>query len=413
MTNSNWAGNITFSDAQTFHPKSEAELQKIVKANPRIRTRGSAHCFNTIADTNATAVLLDQIPHNFTIDRDRMTVAANGGAKYGELATFLENEGFALHNLASLPHISIAGAVATGTHGSGINNGGLHTAVRSIEVMNTDGDLEKFTPEHDIFYAATVGLGVFGVIARIEVAIEPTYEVAQSVYQSLSRELIAENYLEIMSSGYSVSFFTTWSSDGVGDLWQKVRHPQLPTPQYFGANAATTKLHPIPGIDAIHCTEQLGVFGAWHHRLPHFKMEFTPSSGDELQSEFFVSVDDAPAVFAALETIAPEINKLLLVSEFRTVKADDFWLSGSYQRDTAAFHFTWQKQTAVYQLLPKIEALLQPFHYRPHLGKVFSATPEYLASVFPRWKDFVTMVGKVDPAGKFSNEFTRNLLGLN
>ena len=413
MPNSNWAGNISFSDAKTLHPKSVAELQNVVKTNPRVRTRGSAHCFNTIADTTAVAVLLDQIPHDFAIDRNRMTVTANGGATYGELAVFLESEGFALHNLASLPHISIAGAVATGSHGSGIKNGGLQSTVRSIEIINAAGDLEKFTSEDDFFYAATVGLGVFGVITRIELAIEPTYKVAQTIYQSLSRKLMAENYLEIMSSGYSVSFFTTWGSDGTGDLWQKVRAPQVQSSQYFGAKAAAIKLHPIPGIDSHHCTEQLGVSGPWHTRLPHFKMEFTPSAGAELQSEFFVSTADAPAVIRTLETIAPEINKLLLVSEFRSVRADDFWLAGSYQRDTAAFHFTWEKTEAVYQLLPKIEALLRPFHYRPHLGKVFSATPEYLASVFPRWKDFVAMVGKVDPAGKFSNEFTRNLLGLN
>lgn len=413
VTNTNWSGNIEFADTKTLHPTDIKELQREVTANIKIRARGSAHCFNHIADTDAVAIILDRMPADVVIDAAKKTVTVGAGMKYGEVASFLHEQGWALHNLASLPHISIAGAIATGTHGSGVNSGGLQSAVRSLEIVMADGSLRTINQSHgDLLNAVVVGLGLFGIVSRIELAIEPTFNIGQTIYQSLPRATYAQNFFSIMSTAYSVSYFTTWGPDGIGDVWAKYKEGADIAPDLFGALPAHKKLHPIPGIDARHCTEQLGALGPWHQRLPHFKMESTPSVGDELQSEFFISIEDAPAAFAAIERLSSQINPLLLVSEIRAVAADTHWMAGTYERHVAAFHFTWKKIGAVYDFLPQLEEVLAEFSYRPHLGKVFSAKTSYLQTVFPKFDDFSALTQEFDPTRKFHNQFTQQLLGL-
>ncbi len=408
----NWSRNITFADAQALYPASVEELAHIVASSTKIRARGSAHSFNNIADTDSVAVLFEKMPTQIAIDEEARTVTTSAGTRYGELAIYLHAQGWALHNLASLPHISIAGAIATSTHGSGIQNGGLHTAVKAITVITPTGKLQRIDSHDPLFYAAVVGLGLFGVVVTCELAISPTFDIAQVVFQDVARLAIADNYEGIMGLVYSVSYFTTWGPDGKGDLWTKrTESESLPT-EILGSKPAPKKLHPLPGVDAIHCTEQLGVYGPWHERLPHFKLEFTPSSGDELQSEFFVPFEDASDAIRALEKIADLIHPNLLVSEFRTVAGCEFWMAGSYQRRVAAFHFTWKKIPEIAIILPIVEAALAPFSARPHTGKVFTVDSSYFKKVNPKSGDFKSAVVAFDPQNKFGNAFTDKLLEI-
>jgi xylitol oxidase len=227
----------------------------------------------------------------------------------------------------------------------------------------------------------------------------------------MSRETYAANLDEIMSLAYSVSYFTTWAAAGGGEVWAKFRSGIKAPAGLFEAYPATSNRHPLPGLNPEPCTEQMAVSGPWHLRLPHFKMEFTPSAGDEIQSEFFVDRKDAPAAIAALEKIAPQINEILWVTEIRAIAADELWMSAHYQRDSIGIHFTWKKVDAVYEMVKVVEAVLAPFNYRPHLGKVFSASPDYLKSVMPKMGEFTELVTQLDPANKFGNAFTDNLLG--
>ena len=408
----NWSGTVTFKDASTQSPDSIQDLQSIVLAAAKIRARGSAHCFNDIADTSATSVSLANMSGEIAIDKESRTVRVPAGLKYGELAVALNERGWAIHNMASLPHISVAGAVATATHGSGVGNGNLATAVVGLEIVLPDGSLKRVSKGDANFEGYVVGLGLTGVVVNLDLEIEPTFNISQTVYRGMSRESYAANLDEIMSLAYSVSYFTTWAAAGGGEVWAKFRSGTSAPNELFEAYPATSNRHPLPGLNPEPCTEQMAVSGPWHLRLPHFKMEFTPSAGDEIQSEFFVARKDAPAAIAELEKIAPQINEILWVTEIRAIAADELWMSPHYQRDSIGIHFTWKKVDAVYEMVKVVEATLAPFNYRPHLGKVFSASPEYLASVMPKIEDFKKLVNEIDPSNKFGNQFTDNLLGL-
>ena len=407
----NWSGTVTFADSQTFAPATTAELAQIVATNPKVRARGSAHCFNAIADTDAISITFENLPQELVIDKENQIVTVSAGIKYGELAVALEKRGWALHNMASLPHISVAGAIATATHGSGVGNGNLATAVRGLEVVLPDGSIKKINLEDPDFAGYVVGLGVAGIVISVDLAIEPTFNIEQTVYRGMSRETYAANLDEIMSLAYSVSYFTTWAAAGGGEVWAKFRSGSVAPETLFEAYPATSNRHPLPGLDPEPCTEQLAVSGPWHLRLPHFKMEFTPSAGDEIQSEFFVDRKDAPAAIAALEKIAPQISEILWVTEIRAIAADELWMSPHYQRDCIGIHFTWKKVDAVYEFVKVVEAVLAPFNYRPHMGKVYSASPEYIRSVMPKMSEFVQLVKEIDPMNKFGNAMTDNLLG--
>ncbi|CAN2182724.1 FAD linked oxidase, N-terminal [Candidatus Nanopelagicaceae bacterium] len=407
----NWSGTVTFQDSHTHSPATVDELAKIVAKEGKIRARGSAHCFNAIADTSAASVTFENMSQEIVIDKDRAIVTVPAGMKYGELAVALHDRGWALHNMASLPHISVAGAIATATHGSGVGNGNLATAVRGLEVILADGNIKSVTSQDPDFAGFVVGLGLVGIVSKVDLAIEPTFNVEQTVYRGMSRETYAANLDEIMSLAYSVSYFTTWAAAGGGEVWTKYRSGAKAPAGLFEAYPATSNRHPLPGLNPEPCTEQMAVSGPWHLRLPHFKMKFTPSAGDEIQSEFFVDRKDAPAAIAALEKIAPQINEILWVTEIRAIAADNLWMSPHYQRDSIGIHFTWKKVDAVYEFVKVVEAVLAPFKYRPHLGKVFLASPEYLKSVMPRLDDYMKLVQQIDPTNKFGNTFTNNLLG--
>jgi xylitol oxidase len=333
------------------------------------------------------------------------------GIAYGKLAPVIDAKGYALHNLASLPHISVAGAIATGTHGSGLHNGNLATAVEALELVMADGQVHTLTRGKDEhFAAAVVGLGAPGIVTRVTLNLLPTYKVAQSVYQNLSFDQLKDHFDEIFGAGYSVSLFTDWQNHRASQVWikRKVESGDANKwePEFHGAKLAKEKLHPIDGHPAESCTDQGGVPGPWYERLPHFRMNFTPSSGRELQAEYFVPRNRGYEAILAVEQLKNQVTPHLFVTELRTIAADDLWMSMAYQRDSLAIHFTLKPETdAVNKLLPQIEAKLEPFGARPHWGKVFAVEPAKLQARYPKLKDFKAMLAEHDPKGKFRNEF--------
>lgn len=406
----NWAGNINFQDSKTISPKSISEIQDIVINNPKVRARGTGHCFNTIADTKYVALVLDQMPREIVIDDKKKSVVVSAGLKYGNVAEELYRKGWALHNLASLPHISIAGAIATGTHGSGSKNGNLATAVKSFDVVLADGSYRNINPsDGDLFYGGVISLGLIGIVVNIELEIQPTFNLGQNVYLGMQRINFRNNFEEIMESGYSVSYVTTWKNDPNGEVWVKFLEGKNPPEFLFGCQTATEKLHLLKNHSAEPCNDQLGIIGPSHLRLPHFKMEFTPSSGLELQSEFFVKRSQAKSALLALEEISEQISIPLMGSEIRTIASDNFWMSSQYKSDDAAFHFTWKQVPETLAAVKAIETVLEQFKYRPHLGKIYTATPSYISSVLPRFKSFRELILTLDPQNKFGNEMTEKL----
>lgn len=405
VTTTNWAGNLTFHARELHEPTSIEELQEIIAGASRVRAVGSRHSFSAIADTDHAQVSVARLPARVDIDESAREVTVSAGLLYGELVQRLDDAGWALHNLASLPHISVAGAVATGTHGSGDRNGSLASGVSAIQVVRADGELHDFCRGDDDFEAMVVSLGSLGVLTAVSLDIRPSFDMRQDVFEHLPWADVAQHFDEITSAAYSVSMFTDWDDVGPISVWLKSRTGDVPPAHLFGATAATGPLHPLPDIDPESTTEQLGRPGPWWDRLPHFRLAFTPSNGDELQTEYLVVREHALEAIDAVRMVAPAIRPLLLISEIRTIAGDRLWLSPSHSDDCVALHFTWRQDVAaVTALLPTLDDALAPFAARPHWGKLFHSTPERLHAAYPRLADFARLVERTDPTGTFRND---------
>jgi alditol oxidase len=412
MTNlQNWAGNYTYSTSILHQPASVDEARDLVKKYDRIKVLGTRHCFNNIADSKDHLLSLGRLDKIVDLDSTDNTVTVEAGVRYGELATWLNERGYALHNLASLPHISIAGGCITATHGSGVGNGSLSAAVRAIEVITASGAIIVLSKgKDDKFPGAVVNLGGLGVLTKMTLAIEPAYQVRQYVYENLPFQQLRDHFLAILSAGYSVSLFTDWQKERFNEVWIKSRvgEPEEREDRFdfFGATAATHDLHPISGISAENCTAQRGVPGPWHERLPHFRMGFTPSSGQELQSEYFVPLDKSYEAIRAVARLHEKISPHLLISEIRCIAADDLWMSPCYRQASTAIHFTWQPDwPAVRELLPLIEKELAPFNAKPHWGKLFTIPHQRICKLYEKLPEFQRLLREYDPNGKFRNEY--------
>jgi alditol oxidase len=413
----NWAGNLTYGTASVFEPKTVEEVQEAVKKCSQLRALGTRHCFNRIADSQDHLISTKNLNSIISLDAQSKTVTVGGGMRYGEFCKHLHQNGFAIHNLASLPHISVAGACATATHGSGVKNGNLATAVSAIEFVSANGDIVSLSREKDgdSFYGAVVGLGCLGVVTKVTLDLLPTFSMQQEVYVNLPVAQLENHFDEIMSAGYSVSLFTDWQTPNVNQVWIKRKiadgESYEPPKEFFGSTLATRNVHPIIEISAENCTEQMSVTGPWYERLPHFKMDFTPSSGEELQAEFFVPRQQAVAALQAVQTMKDEIKPLLMISEIRTIASDNLWMSPCYKQDSVAIHFTLNQNTeGVMNFLPKLEEKLSPFGVRPHWGKLFTLNAAQLGSRYERINDFKQLITRYDPNGKFANEFVKEKL---
>jgi len=412
----NWAGNLTYSTGRLHAPATMEEVRQVVMSCNKLRALGTRHSFNAIADSTENQISLKQLDQN-ALDEKARTVTVCAGVTYGKLSPYIDAHGYALHNLASLPHISVAGAIATATHGSGVHNGNLATAVAALEIVTADGETALLSREKDgeRFLGAVVGLGALGVVTRVTLDLQPTFQVAQSVYRNLSLAHLEHHFDEIFSAGYSVSVFTDWQGRQATQVWIKRRltpgDKNNWEPEFFGAKLAKQKLHPLAGHDAESCTEQQGIPGPWYERLPHFRMNFTPSSGHELQSEYFVPRDRGYEAILAVERLRDQITPHLFITELRTIAADSLWMSTAYQRPSLAIHFTWKPEwPEISKVLPLIEKQLVPFDARPHWGKLFTMAPSRLQAQYARLFEFKALVKHYDPEGKFRNDFVNNKL---
>jgi xylitol oxidase len=405
----NWAGNYTYRAQKLHRPSTIEQVQEIIANAPGVRVLGSRHSFNDIADTSEL-ITLEAMPMDVVVDHAANAVSFNAALKYGELAETLNAEGVALHNLASLPHISVAGAVATATHGSGDTSGNLATAVAGLELVTSGGEIIEASRDEPDFDGLVVGLGALGAVTRITLDVEPAYEVRQRVFEGLSWEALFEHFDEIISYGDSVSVFTRWG-ETIDQVWVKSRvtdEPEQVEGNFFGAVAAEVDRHLILGLDATNCTPQLGRPGLWSDRLPHFRMGFTPSSGEELQSEYLFPRRYAVEAIEAVRTLSDRIQPILQVAEIRTVAADRLWMSMNYGEDTVGIHFTWKpEQDAVEDVLVQLETALVPFEARPHWGKLFNADAAAIAPLYERRPDFIRLIERLDPRGAFSNSWLK------
>ena len=409
---SNWARNYMYRAAQIHQLETVEQIQELVRNSNKVKALGTRHSFNDIADSPGDLISLRHFNNVVALDREGRTVTVEAGVRYGELCQWLDREGFALHNLASLPHISVAGACATATHGSGDSHGNLATAVAALEMITADGDLVTLSQEKDgdKFRGAVVGLGGLGVITKLTLNVSLSFQMQQDVYENLPLGQLEDHFDELFSSAYSVSLFTDWRKTTFNQVWVKRHVPDgvsvKADPRLFGATLATSHLHPIATLSAENCTEQMGICGPWYERLPHFRLNFTPSSGEELQSEYILPRQHTFEALGAIDQLRERIAPLLQISEMRTIAADNLWMSPCYKQACVAIHFTWKADwNGVRRVLPLIEGQLEPFNARPHWGKLFTISAQHLQSLYAKLPDFQELLQYYDPQGKFRNTF--------
>ncbi|MGN6613388.1 MAG: FAD-binding protein [Angustibacter sp.] len=408
----NWAGNVVYGPEAVQRPTSVDELSDLVRRSPSVRVLGTRHSFSDIACTDGALVSLEALPTSVTVDAATATARVTGSLRYGELVPQLDTAGFALPNLGSLPHISVAGACATGTHGSGDANRCLAAAVRAVDVVTADGELRTLQRGEPGFPGAVVSLGALGPVVALTLDLEPTYRVRQDVYEDVP--LDPDAVPAALGDAYSVSLFSDLRSHRFRTAWLKRREPRAAAEATWrGGRLAAVQHHPVPGQPAEGTTAQ-GEPGPWHQRLPHFRLDVPPSSrGDELQSEFLVARDHAADAWGTVLSLAERLAPLVQIAEVRSVAADDLWLSMAGGRDSVALHFTWVPDTrAVRAALTELEAALAPFDPRPHWGKVFVTPLEQVRERYPHLDDAAALARECDPTGRFANGFVRKALGL-
>jgi xylitol oxidase len=409
----NWAGTHTYA-GRIETPGSIEEIQRIVGSAQRARALGTRHSFNDIADSEVL-ISLEDMPADIDVDEDASTVRVASQLPFALIAGAIDERGLALHNLGSLPHISVGGATATATHGSGLRNGNLSTAVVGLELVTADAGILRIDREDERFPGSVVHLGALGVVTHLTLALEPRYDVRQDVYLGVPWEEVLGDPVGVFGAAYSVSVFTHWTGDRTEQVWLKTRldHGNLPVADTWrGGTRSISRIGPVGPVDEDDNTTDQGVPGSWHAHLPHFRFDRQPSAqGDEIQTEYFVGLEDAAAALSALRELADRIDPLLLITELRTIAADELWLSTAYERNSLAIHFTWRSMPdEVSALLPEIEAALEPFEPRPHWGKWFSAA--HANARYPRFDDAIELMTELDPTGVFRNAYTERVLGL-
>lgn len=405
----NWAKNITFSSQNYIEIENLTQLQKVIESSNRLKVVGTSHSFSEIADTTGTLISLKNLDSEIEIDEKSQTVKVSAGTSYANLAKYLEKNGWALSNLASLGEITIAGAVMTGTHGSGSNNKVLSDSVVAIEMILASGD--KFVidrKDFTQFSGFVVSFGALAVFTKLTLKIVKSFSVKQVVYENIPIQSVLENFNEIFDRPYSASYFSNWSPKNTGQIWMKFldddKYPELQSKAY-GGNLALTNQHPVKVNHPGNCTEQMGVSGKWLFRLPHFKLDSSPASGDEVQTEYLVNRIHVQSYINELTKIGEDIAARVYATEIRTISSDDLWLSGAYGRETVGFHFTWKKSSEVKDFLPVIENILGKYNGRPHWGKLFSTPRAQLIERYPMYEEFRQLIQKYDSGNKFRNKF--------
>ena len=413
----NWATNIRFQTTDYHEPESLSELQAIVGGAARVKVVGSRHCFNDIADTAGALISLERMDKSVTFDHARQTATVNAGIRYNELCPILHEAGYALPNLASLPHVTVIGACATATHGSGDRNGTLSTAVSGLEMVMANGEVRTFTRrDEERFDGMVVALGALGAVTKVTLDLVPAFTMQQDVYEALPVDALEAHFDAIMAGGYSVSLFADWRGETVNQLWCKQRlpdgQPQPAAATLHNARLATEEHHPLDGVDPAPCTQQRGVAGPWYERLPHFHIRSTLVGGDELQSEYFVAREQGMDALRAVRALQPYAHEFFKVTEVRSMAADRLWLSMAYGRDTIGIHFSWHNRwPQVARFLPRVEEALAPFRARPHWGKLFTMAPAQVQALYPRLDDFRALRQELDPGAKFLNSYLEKYIG--
>lgn len=406
----NWGGNLAFEQAEVVKPKTISELAEMVRVN-KVRPVGTLHSFSPIAKGEGLLMSTANLAIKPELDSDRSVVRFGAAMRFGELALFLEQNGFALRNMGSLPHISVAGAAATGTHGSGDKNQILSSSLTSFSYLNHEGELIKVEKQDPLFEAFRLGLGAYGIWVEAELSIVPSFQIRQDIFLEIPWSYFLEDPSRLTSAGYSVSLFGKWGTSTISQTWVKseVEDPRAGVPIAAIAPEQNSKRELADGVGD-NLTEQGGKPGPWLHRLPHFRLDASPSAGNEIQTEYFFTRDKIAHAIEAVHSVAGKINPVLIISEIRSIAQDDAWLSPMRRGDSIALHFTWKNEPELVDIaVQELEKVLAPMEPIPHWGKVHHFTQSDLERAHPMLSKAREQFENADPSGKFSSDYLRSL----
>ncbi len=398
----NWAGNQSCAPARIVRPRDEHEIAVAVRSavddGLGVRVLGTGHSFSPVIGTDGALLDLSALSGVVAVDADRSTVTALPATTVGMFGDPLWDLGFALHNQGDIATQQIAGAVATGTHGSGVELAGLSGMVRAMRLITAGGDvLEIGADQPELLHAAQVAIGMLGVIARIELEVVPAHRLAERIEHMPYSEVITR-WDELTGSHRHFSFF-----------W-------LPSEQSAALYGLTT-----PAGTTLTDTCYVKIYDLAEPDRPDdptpgrrvdrsyriYPMEFEPNFHE---LEYFVPFDRAvDAVAAMRELMLGSLPDSVFPMEVRTTAADEAYLSPAYGTPTVVISVSGVPGTAYEPYLRAVDETLRPFSPRVHWGKLHFLTRDQLLQRYPAAGDFIETRRRLDPGGVFLNDHLRPL----
>lgn len=426
----NWARNQECAPAAVETPESTLEVREAVRrarvAGQRVKVVGTGHSFTSIACTDGRLLRLDRLDRVLDVDPDAGSVTVEGGIPLWKLNEQLALRDLALENLGDIDQQTIAGAIATSTHGTGRTFGGLATQVRGLELVTADGDLVRCSAdeEPELFHCARVGLGALGIVTQVTLAVVPAFSLHMVERPERFETVLAD--LDAAVDGHDHFEVEHWFPHTDACLVKELDRTEAPLRTrstlaawrddillgnyVFGALCAIGKRSPdrIPQL-ARFATTQLGRTDLVDRSDRVF---CSPRLIKFVEMEYAINRADAEVALRRVrELIEDEDLKISIPLELRFAAADDIPLSTAHGRETAylAVH--------VYQGMPHeqyfrgVEAIMDELGGRPHWGKLHWQTAATLAPRYPEWDRFAAARHRLDPDGAFANDYLDRVLG--
>ncbi|MFL5625172.1 MAG: D-arabinono-1,4-lactone oxidase, partial [Ktedonobacteraceae bacterium] len=422
----NWSGSVQGAPRQVVKPRTSEELAQLVGAygcdGRHVRVVGAGHSFTPLVQTDDVLMSLDNLQGIEAVDKERGTVKVYAGTRLKDLGEELLAHGLAQENLGDIDVQSIAGAISTGTHGTGIRFGTLSTQVVGMTLATASGELLECSPEQnpDVFKAAQVSLGTLGVIASLTLRVVPAKRLRFQSHRERLRDCLT-NVERYKQENSHFEFFwlpyTEWvqakflnETDAPvsgSNLWGNFNKIVLENGLYWLLSEAC-RLRPrltrpvsklsaqaIAPIDEVN----------YSHRV-----YATPRMVRFQEMEYNIPAEHMSTVLAEIQAcIEREQFAVHFPIECRFVHADDIWLSPAYQRASAYVAVHMYRGMPYQSYFQHIEQIFQRYQGRPHWGKMHTLDAQRLAALYPHWHDFRRMRAALDPQGIFLNDYLRRL----
>lgn len=418
----NWSGSVTATPRQIVKPVSIDELAHLMKMYGRderhVRVVGAGHSFTPIAQSDDILMSLENLQGVTSINAGQNIATVRGGTWLKTLGNELLKHGLAQENLGDIDVQSIAGAISTGTHGTGIAYGSLATQVEGFTLITADGERLECSAEHnpDIFKAAQVSLGTLGIIAEVKLCVVPAKrlhfkshrESLQSCITNIERYKRENEHFEFYWFPYTQWVQTkflkgTTEPASKTSLWGNFNKIVLENGVYW-LLSEWNRMFP-KSSRAISNISAQGVAPVDEVGYSHLLFS-TPRVVRFQEMEYNIPAEHFTTVLAEIEAcIGREQFEVHFPIECRFVHADDIWLSPAYQRESAYIAVHMYRGMPYKAYFAAIEAIFQRYGGRPHWGKMHTQTAASLEKLYPRWHDFRRVRAELDPKGIFLNPY--------